>query len=381
MLRVDVKPELLRWARERSRLSADALAKRFPKLDEWEQRKSQPTLKQLEEFARATHTAIGFLFMTKPPVEKLPIPDFRTVASRRIERPSPDLLDTIYLCQQRQEWYHDFARGNGEEPLDFIGSAKVGDDVVATADSIRRAVSLDLEERRALPTWTDALRSLIDQAEALGVLVMVSGVVLNDNHRRLDPDEFRGFALSDEFAPVVFVNGADTKAAQMFTLAHELAHLWLGESAVSDVTSRSLPDHAIERWCNRIAAELLVPLAAFRREYRRDAELRVELQRLARIYKVSTLVVLRRMHDAGGLSWDELATAYDAEVARLLAVPRTSGGDFYLTQPIRLSRRFATALIASTRGGETLYTHAMRMLGIRKLETFDQLGRSLGVME
>lgn len=219
MNRVPVEPALLRWARERSGHSAESLAKRFPKLDEWEQREREPTLKQLEAFAKATYTPIGYLFLPEPPVEEVPIPDFRRVSDAARASPSPDLLDTLYLCQQRQHWYRDFARSTGEEPLDFVGSATSSDDVVRTAAEIREAVGLDIDERRALPTWTDALRRFITQADALGVLVMVSGVVGSNNRRRLDPEEFRGFALADPLAPLVFVNCADTKAAQMFTPA------------------------------------------------------------------------------------------------------------------------------------------------------------------
>jgi Zn-dependent peptidase ImmA (M78 family) len=143
---------------------------------------------------------------------------------------------------------------------------------------------------------------------------MVSGVVGSNNRRKLDCQEFRGFALADDLAPLVFINGADSKAAQMFPLAHELAHIWLGQSAVSDAEARTAPAHDIEGWCNRVAAEVLVPLAALRATYDRRAPVRQETERLARRFKVSSLVTLRRMHDAGALSHDAYWEAYEDEL-------------------------------------------------------------------
>lgn len=379
-MRVDVKPELLRWAVDRSRIDAESLARRFPKFEEWEERTSQPTLRQLEDFARATHTPIGFLFLQQPPDEKVPIPDFRTIGGKAVGRPSPDLLDTIYICQQRQEWFTDFSRLMREEPLAFVGSANVTDNVVDAAARIRAALRFDVEEQRKSPTWTEALRRFIERADSLGVLVMVNGVVGNNNRRKLDPEEFRGFALSDPFAPLIFINGADTKSAQMFTLAHELAHLWLGATALSDNSPISTPTNRVEQWCNKVAAELLVPLALIKKEIRQGASLRDELDRLARFFKVSTLVILRRMHDAGALSDNKLRTAYDEELALLLSKAKGSGGDFYLTQSARVGKRFARALVVSTLEGQTLHTEALRLLGFSKFSTFEKLGTSLGVV-
>lgn len=379
MIRVAIQPKLLRWARERAGLTCEDLERKFPHLADWERETAQPTLKQLEAFAKTTRAPIGYLFLLEPPVETVPIPDYRTSGNTRIGRPSPDLLDTLYVCQQRQEWFRNYARSMGEQPLVFVGSAQVEDDVVSTAAHIRAALGFDVDVRRQMPTWEAALRHFIAQADAVGILVMCNGVVHNNNYRHLDPDEFRGFALADPLAPLVFINGADTKAAQMFTLAHELAHIWLGQSAVSDAQPSTVPAERLERWCNEVAAEFLVPMALMRLDYAPDADLTEEVVRLARHFKVSTLVILRRMLDAGGLTQQQFWDAYHAEVARLQKIQRGSGGNFYLTQSARVGKRFAAALVASTLEGQTRYTDAFRLLGFSKLSTFKELGRSLGV--
>lgn len=245
-VRVPIQPELLAWARERARIEPEVLHRRFPALSAWEDGSKQPTLKQLEKFAAATHAPIGYLLLLEPPEESLPVPDFRTLGDTALSRPSADLLDTIYQCQLRQDWYRDHAVVNSEEPLRFVGSLSVETDVPTAATAMRTALRFAPSERGS--TWSDAFRRLTDHADKIGVLVMVSGVVGSNTHRKLDPEEFRGFALADAVAPVVFINGADTKAAQIFTLAHELAHLWLGESGISDADMVRTPGRHVERW-------------------------------------------------------------------------------------------------------------------------------------
>lgn len=321
MTRVAVKPALYRWAQQRSGVPRSDLTTRFPRLPEWEGGEAEPTLKQLERLARATYTPVGFFFLDRPPEEPLPIPDLRSGPNRGT-RPSPHLLDTIYICQQRQEWFRDYARTSGDPPLDFVGSLSMRTPPAQAAATIRQALGFELENLTA-GNVADALTEFIGRAEALGILVMRNGVVGNNTHRKLDPDEFRGFALSDSYAPLVFLNGADSKSAQMFTLAHELGHLWLGRSALDDSTAASMPDDTTERWCNEMAAELLVPMAALKRD---------------------------------------------------------AGTGVHLTEISKVGRRFATALISSTLEGTTLYRDAFRLLSISKDQTFTELGRHLQVI-
>jgi hypothetical protein len=196
-MRVQVAPALIRWARERSGIDPEALAHRFPKLEAWEAGEQQPTLNQLEDFAKSTHAALGLFFLPMPPDEVVPIPDFRTLGGRKVRRPSPNLLDVIYLCQQRQDWYREYLRIIGADQLQFVGSATTRDPVVQTAATMRHTLGFEVEDRKKASTWTEALRTSIARMEDAGVLVMVSGVVGNNNHRPLSPNEFRGFALAD----------------------------------------------------------------------------------------------------------------------------------------------------------------------------------------
>jgi Zn-dependent peptidase ImmA (M78 family) len=170
----------------------------------------------------------------------------------------------------------------------------------------------------------------------------------------------------------------------MFTLAHELAHLWLGTSALTDATAATLNGHRREEvWCNAVAAELLVPLAAFRLAVQPGEAIDAAMQRLARQFKVSTLVILRRLLDAGAITRDAFGQAWVMERERLRVLAEAAGsggGDFYRTTLSRVGKRFARALVESTLEGQTLYRDAFRMLGVAKTEAFNTIGREVGAM-
>lgn len=383
-VRVEVRPSVLEWARARSGIDEDDWNRRFPRFETWAAGEAAPTLKQLEEFARKTHTPVGFLFLDEPPLEPVPIPDFRTVGDRPVgadEIVSADLLDVVYTSQARQEWYRDHQLLNGEAPLAFVGAVTTAMPTEEAASRMRAVLGWDVDARARCRTWDDALTRLRESAEGAGVLVMISGIVGSDTHRRLDPAEFRGFALSDPYAALVFVNGADSKAAQVFTLAHELAHLWPGETALSDLEPVSLRSNLVERWCNRVAAELLVPMDEFRAEFDTSADLRGQVQPLAEHFRVSTEVILGRLREAGVLTWDDYLRELGIERARVATIVagRGTGGNYYNTKPVQVGKRFARALVASALEGRTSYSEAFRLLGLKKASTFDGLADKLGV--
>ena len=383
VVRVDVPPTLLEWARARSGIESDVWEKRFPRYEAWCTGQTNPTIKQLKEFAAKTYTPVGYFFLDAPPVENIPIPDFRTVGDKEIGRGvSADLLDIVYVCQARQEWYRDNQLLNGKAPLLFVGSASLTTPVAEAAEQMRNVLDWSAATRHGLGSWEAPLTRLRENAEAADVLVMISGIVGSNTHRKLDPDEFRGFALVDTYAAVVFVNGADSKAAQVFTLAHELAHLWLGETALSDLDPRSTQSYKPERWCNEVAAELLVPMVEFRSAFDPHGDLRPQLQPLAKRFRVSTQVILGRIRESGVLTWNQFMDELHIERERIAerVTQQSSGGNYYNTKPVQVGKRFARELIASTLEGRTPYTEAFRLLNVKKTETFIGLGKQLKVL-
>jgi len=378
-LRVPVNSNLINWACERSGKSKSQLISLFPKLDDWKTQIAHPTLKQLEKFAKSTRTPIGYFFLEKPPIQEIAIPDLRTVRNKKLINPSPNLTEIIGLCVRRQEWYRAYAIATGEPQIDFASSVSVTANIEETATAITKAVGFDLSLRNQVKTWADALRLFVESIEQSGVLVMTSGVVGNDNTRKLNPDEFRGFALVDSYAPLIFVNGSDYKTAQIFTLAHELAHIWLGLSGISNFNINGSSQIDEEVWCNKVAAEILVPLKDLEQQISSSSSLDKLKVSLTKRYKVSTAVVLRRLFDVGFLSKSEFEAAFQEDLAKFISAKKSSGGNFFATVPARASKRFSKAIISSTLEGKTLFREAYSLLGLSKRKTFTELAKTLGV--
>ena len=382
-VRASVKPELLLWARERAGLGRRELAKKssLKRLLEWEEGVNSPTLRQLEIFAKAVHIPIGYLFLSKPPQEELPISDFRVVAGGQIRRPTPNLLDTLYACQERQEWYREYARQNRYRELGFVGQATVNSSIIEVSREMRRRIRFVPHQQ---PKGVDrARREFVKATEAAGIMVMVNSMVLNNRTRRLDPKEFRGFALYDPLAPLIFVNGADAKVAQIFTLAHEIAHLWLGKSAISNFGDWQNREGARQEevWCNRVAAEYLVPQEVLEDRYNRvdrhgSEPLMEILPQLHRTFKVSEKALLIRLLDSGLIYRDDFDQTWrqiDKKPEDVQPKQNKKDGrkiDTHVVIRSRVGRRFSEALIASTLEGSTLYRDACHMLGLASSESF-----------
>ena len=374
---VTVKPELIDWAIVRSRLPADDLTHAFPRLDEWRTGKRMPTHRQLELFANKTMTPLGYFFLDSPPTEKLPIPDFRTVGDAPIGRPSPNLIDTIQVMLRRQGWMREYLVDDGHDPLDFIASARNVRNVVSLAARIREKLGLTVDWAEPLANWEEALRTLRNAAERIGILVASSGVVGLNTHRPLDPQEFRGFVLCDSIAPAIFVNAADSKSAQMFTLAHELAHLWVGQGGLFNLIKMMPHDDATERFCNQVAAEFLIPGHKLSERWKEADATEKPFNSIGRWYKVSPLVAARRALDLGLISKARFFEFYERDQAEWRRKKEEAkkrekqGGNFYATQDSRLGRRFAYAVVRAAREGRLLYGDAYKLTDL-KGDTFNR---------
>lgn len=376
MIRVSVNPELLGWARERANITQEDLKAKFKKLPEWESGLAQPTLKQLEKFARAVHVPFGYLFLPEPPEEHLPIADFRTVTDTANATASPDLLDTLYAMQRRQAWLRESLIENDAEPLAFTESARLTDDPDAVGREMRRTIGLGDGWAAEVRTWQNAVSELRRMIERLGVMAVINGIVGNNTYRRLRVDEFRGFALADRYAPLIFVNGADSKSAQMFTLAHELAHIWLGEGGLSGFENLIPGNMAIEDWCNRAAAEFLVPARELRECWVQVKRQRHPFEALGRLFKVSPVVAARRAMDLKLIERDAFFDFYKRYTNREHRNDTTSpGGDFYNNQNTRVGELFALHVIKAAMGGQIGFRDAYELTGLQGGTFQDYAGR------
>ena len=370
---------MLRWACERAGYDVAHFVARIPQLAAWVRRERHPTLKQLERLAKATHTPLGYLFLPEPPEERLPVPDYRTGAGARRNRPSPDLLDTLYTMQRRQEWLRESLNEIDAEPLAFVASARLDDEPDAVGREMRRALGLDGGWAAGIGVWQDAVSEMRHAIEQLGVMAVIDGVVGNNTHRRLSVEEFRGFALTDPHAPLIFVNGADAKSAQMFTLAHELAHIWLGTEGLSGFESLFPGGTDVEDWCNRAAAELLAPEQELRAHWRKARRAASPFEALARRFSVSPVVAARRALDLKLIGRDRFFEFYEDYAGReRRGGTELSGGDFYNNLNTRVGELFATQVLRAAMEGRIGFKEAYDVTGLGG-GTFQKYAERLGV--
>lgn len=373
-----INPEVLRWARGRLGMDIGAAAAaagvKSEQLQRWETGDDLPTFRQAQNIAQVLHAPFGFLFLPQPPEEALLLPDLRTLGGQPVTRPSVDLLETVKQALQRQAWYVEYQQEQGMAALPFVGKFDLNASPQAVAADMRAVLEVDVESGQR--KWDEYQRALIQAAEQAGILVMRSGMVGNNTHRKLDVSEFRGFAISHALAPVVFINSADAPTARLFTLMHELAHIWLGSSGISNGETRHARQEEIA--CNAVAGEFLAPADVFGPLWLASkADWRTRLAELAQRFHVSPLVVARRALDLGLMDRETYNHFYCAELERFRNSESQGGGSFYRNAVSKNSERFAKAVTAEALSGRLLLRDAGKLLGVQpaKIRQFaEQLG-------
>jgi len=310
--------------------------------------------------------------------------DFRTLPDAERGKFSPDLEDVLNDALRKRDWLRERRSQEGATPLAFIGRFGSGDHPKKIADDIRQVLDLPLPPARDAKTWDEHLGLLVRHAEDAGIIALQSGYALSDTHRTLPVKEFRGFALADEYAPLVFVNARDSVAGRIFTLAHELGHLWTGSSGISNPSLepnlRAVTGN-IERLCNQVAAELLVPGEILAPRWGRQLGALEMAQALAKQFRVSVFVILIRAYDLDLLPWDGLQAAY-AQAQQNMREPASKyekgGGDFYRTLRSRNGRILMQEITTAVKQGSLLYQEAARLLNIRPQTMESVIQRSAG---
>lgn len=366
---VNVNNNMLTWAVNRAGYDVSVFAQKFPKILDWLEGKKKPTVKQLEEFSKKVYIPFGYLFLPLPPQERLPIPFFRTNGNQT-DSININVYDTILLIQQRQDWLKDYLRDNDFPKLPFVGKYKNNFDINAIVLDIRQTLQLQENWASKFKTWQEAQDHLVQHIEDKGIITIFNSVVENNTHRPIPVDECRGFVLVDEYAPFMFVNNSDFKSAQMFTIAHELAHIWTGHSAGFDFRRLQPADVQIETICDKVAAEFLVPAQAFDKVWNQKPK---DFSYACRYFKVSEIVIARRALDTEKITKTQFFDFYERYSNREFVKKENqgSGGDFFTTTKKRISITFASHIYQAVKSNKLLYRDAYKLTGL-KGDTFEK---------
>lgn len=367
-----IEPSILRWAVERAGMDVDAYSRLDSDYAKWLSGEKSPTYRQAEKFAKRVYLPVNYLFLKAPIQEPLPLTMFR---SKTKGGGSLNVADMVFMLEERQDWLSSYLRGNNYDRVDYAGSLRGESNSTVVAEKMRDVLGLADDWAFAYRDVDGALRYMIALLEDKGVVVASSGIVGNNNKRRIDVVECRGFCLFDDYAPFIFVNSGDAKTAQLFTLIHEFAHVIIGfSSGIGSGKDDLANSNEQERLCNNAAARFLVPdqlMKALWNEHNSD------YNRMSRQLKVSRQVVAIKAKDLGYISQQELdGVLHEWEINDVPMKKKVgSGGNLMALLVKRYSRSFLTHVCNALGSSQLLYTEAFRMLNIRS-STFDKLVRS-----
>ena len=364
----NINKEIIEWAIIRNGNSLEEFYAQNPNVESWIKGEKNPTVKQLENFTHKVHVPFGYMFLPKPPNETIPLPFFRT-GKKNTNKVSLNVFHTIQIIQDRQNWLTEYLEELNFPDLDFVGKYSIKNSYIEIVNDIRNVLKLELDWASRHNKWEEALDYLTNKIEEAGIIVTYNGIVGSNTHRVIDVNECRGFVLVNNKAPFLFINSADAKAAQMFTIIHELAHVWLGKSAGFDNANLLPADDPLEILCDKVAAELLVPEIYFLKKW----ETTQDFKYLSRIFKVSPIVIGRRALDFNLINLKYFMDFYNNYMSyfKTNKDKQSSGGDFYATTKKRISLRFAAFVNNAVKENKLLYRDAYRLTSM-KGETYNK---------
>jgi Zn-dependent peptidase ImmA (M78 family) len=372
---LQISPNILRWAADQRGLSLDALVDLLgtpSKHNDFVAGKL--SIAQTEKLAKKTQIPFGYFFLDTPPATVQPgIPDLRQLPNH--EPLSIDFFDVLDDVLRKQQWYQEYLQEQGAQKLNLVGKYPFKTNLPAEqiAADIQHTLGITAQERNQCKTTGEFFTLFSAKVESIGILVFKNGIVKSNTRRGLSVNEFRGFAIADPLAPVIFINGKDSEAAWIFTLAHEIAHIWLGESGVSDLpANQQKSGNKLEVYCNRVAAELLTPKTQFLNAWEQAAESKFDV--LSKAFKVSRLVIARRAFDLGKIDWPTYQTISDASNKQ----KTSNGGSPYRSYPLRNSKRLTHAIVSTAMSGGMMLREAASLLNVRP-STVMELSKRLAI--
>lgn len=361
MTRTIPNPEVIAWAMERVHKEPRDFIGISKCAEQWVTGEKVPTVKQMQKLAGKTHVPLAYFYDDTVPSMSLQIPDYRTTYSGSAEEPSPELYDTINLMQSRQDWLSAYLEDSGNEPLSFIGTCAGDRDAKRAVSMIRSILSLEDGWARFLKA-DETVRLLRRKIESTGVYTC-AGSFFHHGSRPYDVNEFRGFVLADDYAPIIFLNTQDARSAQLFTLVHEFAHLLFNETGVDDMVYE-MPEK--EDLCDSVAAEVLVP-APLVFTFFDQAPTEEAVASLRKATKASEIVCLRRAHELGCIARDDFFRIYGAYKRRLEDIGSAKqkktdrGPSYYIVQKSMLGDLFADTVFEGVKSECLLFSDAYRL--------------------
>jgi len=365
---VNITPGIIDWI-ERYVQTDKISSSMTEDFQHWKSGTKKPTFNQVEAFSKAINVPLGYFFLKTPPAEDLPLLACRTIDSIALRNPSRNLIDTIHDMENVQEWMRNYLIAADEARLDFVGSQKNNRVPQEIAERMRQDLDLETDWfRQSTDAW-DSFKRIRMHAQALGILVMMNGIVRNNTHRKLDIEECRAFTLIDSYAPLIFINTNDSQNGKLFSLMHEMAHVWLGkDNFFNDRYGVAPVVDDTEILCNAIAAELLAPHYIFLQKWEEqpDSDYEEKIASLATYFRCGRTVIARKALNGNYISIQQYTKAAQDAVHHFEQLQQKrkeeeEGGNYYTTMATRIDRRFLNAIANSIEEGKTLYSDAFRL--------------------